>query len=294
MDRTVEPLPAERPATGGRVILGGVESASPSIPGAGPVPVAVEGNERRFRRLRTLNLVAAIFFAAQVVVLMIVAQPAELPVNISFLTEAPGSGLYGSKELFGLRIDVMVAVFLGLAALDHFVVATFGRKTYEGNVAEGINPARWIEYSVSASIMVVLIAMLAGVTNLVALLMMFGANAAMILFGLVMEKVNLGRKEVDWLPFIYGCLIGIVPWIGIALQFVFSSGEGDGVPVFVYIIFGTLFLLFNCFAINMWLAYRGRGRWRDPLFVEFAYVTLSFVAKTALAWQVYAGALAGS
>ena len=271
-----------------------MESATPSIPSAGPAPVSVEGNERRFRRLRTLNLIAAVFFAAQVVVLLIVAQPAELPVNVSFLLEAPGSGIYGSKELFGLRIDILVAVFLGLAALDHFVVATFGRKTYEGNVAEGINPARWVEYSISASIMVVLIAMLSGVSNLIALLMMFGANAAMILFGLVMEKVNLGRKEVDWLPFVYGCLIGIVPWIGIALQFVFSSGEGDGVPVFVYVIFGTLFVLFNCFAINMWLAYRGRGRWRDPLFVEFAYVTLSFVAKTALAWQVYAGALAGS
>ena len=49
---------------------------------------------------------------------MIVAQPAALPVNISFLLEAPGSGLYGSKELFGLRIDVMVAIFLGLAAVE--------------------------------------------------------------------------------------------------------------------------------------------------------------------------------
>ncbi len=275
-------------------MLGFVESASPSVPSAGPVPVTVEDNERRFRRLRRLNLIATFFFAAQVVVLLIVAQPAALPVNISFLLEAPGSGLYGSKELFGLRIDIMVAIFLGLAAVDHFAVATFARKSYEGNVAEGINPARWIEYSVSASIMVILIAMLAGVTNLVALVMMFGANAAMILFGLVMEKVNLGRRETDWLPFVFGCLIGIVPWIGIVLQFVFSSGEGDGVPAFVYIIFATLFVLFNCFAVNMWLAYRGRGRWRDPLFVEFAYVTLSFVAKTALAWQVYAGALAGS
>jgi hypothetical protein len=256
--------------------------------------VAVEGNEKRFRRLRRLNLIATFFFAAQVVVLLIVAQPASLPVNISFLIEAPGAGLYDSKELFGLRIDIMVAIFLGLAAVDHFVVGTFGRKSYEGNVAEGINPARWVEYSVSASIMVVLIAMLAGVSNLIALLMLFGINAAMILFGLVMEKVNLGRREVDWLPFIFGCLVGALPWIGIALQFVFSSGEGDGVPVFVYIIFATLFVLFNCFALNMWFAYRGRGRWRDPLFVEFAYVTLSFVAKTALAWQVYAGALAGS
>jgi len=250
--------------------------------------------DRKLRRLRRLNLIAAVFFAVQVVLILVLAGPASLPVNGSFLLDAPGSGLYGTKELFGLRIDVMIALFLGLAAVDHFVVATFGRRTYEGNVAEGVNPARWIEYSISASIMVVLIAMLAGASDVVALTMMFGANAAMILFGLLMEKVNLGRREVDWVPFIYGCLIGAVPWIGIAIQLGLSQGDGDGVPGFVYIIFASLFILFNGFAVNMWLGYRGKGRWRDPLFVELAYIVLSFVAKTALAWQVYGGALAGT
>ena len=58
-------------------------------------------------------------------------------------------------------------------------------------------------------------------------------------------------------------------------------------------IFVTLLLLFNSFAVNMWLQYRRRGRWADPLFAEKAYLVLSLLAKSALAWQVYAGALAG-
>jgi hypothetical protein len=44
----------------------------------------------------------------------------------------------------------------------------------------------------------------------------------------------------------------------------------------------------------MWLQYRGRGRWAEPAFAERVYLTLSLIAKSALAWQVYAGALAGS
>ena len=56
----------------------------------------------------------------------------------------------------------------------------------------------------------------------------------------------------------------------------------------------TLFILFNTFALNMWLQYRGRGRWANPVFVERVYVWLSLIAKSALAWQVYFGALAGS
>jgi hypothetical protein len=245
-------------------------------------------------RLRRLNLIASVFFAAQVIVLLAIAEPAKLPVVGSFLVGAPGSGEYGSTDLFSLRIDLVVALFLGLAAVDHLAVGTFARRWYESNVTRGINPARWWEYSVSASLMVVLIAMLAGVSDAAALLALFGVNASMIFFGLVMERVNLARGEVDWSPFIFGCVAGAVPWIAIALQFVFSSNEGDGVPGFVYGIFVSLFILFNGFAVNMWLGYRGRGRWSDPLFVERSYIVLSFVAKTALAWQVYSGALAGS
>ena len=244
--------------------------------------------------LRKLNIFATVFFAAQVVVLLIVAKPASLPVTGQFLVGPPGAGEYGSTELFSLRIDLLVALFLTLAAIDHLLVATIGRGWYEKNISEGRNPARWYEYSISASVMIVLIAMLSGVSDAVALLAIFGVNASMILFGLAMERANAGREEVDWAPFVYGCIAGAVPWIAIVIQFILSGSNADGVPGFVYGIFVTLFLLFNCFALNMWLTYRRRGRWQDPLFAEKVYIWLSVTAKTALAWQVYAGALAGS
>ncbi len=249
---------------------------------------------QKLSRLRRLNLIATIFFAVQVIVLLLISEPAELPVIGSFLTDAPGSGQYGSKVLFDLRIDILVALFLALAAVDHFAVGTFARSWYEKNVSRGINPARWWEYSISASIMVVLIAMLAGASDAVALFAIFGVNASMIFFGLVMEKANLGREEVNWSPFIFGCVAGAVPWIAIVIQLALAQSEGDGVPGFVYGIFVSLFILFNGFAVNMWLGYRANGRWKDPLFVEKAYIVLSLVAKTVLAWQVYQGALAGS
>jgi hypothetical protein len=86
----------------------------------------------------------------------------------------------------------------------------------------------------------------------------------------------------------------MVPWIAIALQIGTAEGEGAGVPGFVVAIFVTLLVLFNSFALNMWLQYRRIGRWADPLFAERAYLVLSLAAKSALAWQVYAGTLAGT
>ena len=259
-----------------------------------PDPAPARLDPAAASRLRRLNVIVGSLHALQAVVLLAIATAASLPITASFLIGPPGSGDYGAASLGSLRIDWLVGVFLLLAAIDHLTLSGGRpRRWYEANVARGINPARWWEYSVSASLMVVLIAMLAGVNELVALIALFGANAAMILFGLVQEQMNVDRDEVDWRPFIYGCVIGAVPWIAIAAQLIISTTDGNGVPGFVFAIFITLFLLFNTFAVNMWLQYRGRGRWADPAFAERVYLILSLVAKSALAWQVYAGALAG-
>ena len=53
----------------------------------------------------------------------------------------------------------------------------------------------------------------------------------------------------------------------------------------------SLFLLFNCFAMNQWLQYRRVGRWADYRFAERCYIAWSFIAKSALAWQVFANIL---
>jgi hypothetical protein len=53
----------------------------------------------------------------------------------------------------------------------------------------------------------------------------------------------------------------------------------------------SLFITFNVFAINMVLQYRRIGRWADYLHGERAYMLLSLLAKSLLAWQVFAGTL---
>ena len=55
----------------------------------------------------------------------------------------------------------------------------------------------------------------------------------------------------------------------------------------------SLFILFNCFALVQYLQYKPVGKWANYLRGEKAYIVLSLVAKSALAWQVFAGTLAG-
>jgi len=217
-----------------------------------------------------------------------------LPVSRTFLSGPPGTQPE-SANWFDVRLGPMVALFLLLAAIDHLLVALpILNGTYNRLLGMKRNDIRWIEYSISASLMIVLIAMITGVSDIAALLAIAGVNACMLLFGMLQERMSSpGNGETNWLPFFFGCFAGAVPWLIIALQ-VYSSedlGTGAGVPGFVYGIMISLFLLFNSFAVNMVLQYRQTGRWSSYLFGEKAYITLSLIAKTALAWQVFANIL---
>jgi hypothetical protein len=245
-----------------------------------------------FRRLRWANLVLVCLHAGQAALIVLLGAELLLPVSAQWADGPPGAALPSPDLLFEVSVRWAVAAFLLLAAVDHLVVSLPRvHRWYEARLELGVNYARWIEYSVSASLMIVLIAMFTGIADIRALIAIAGVNAAMILFGLLMEHTNLGRARPDWLPFWFGCIAGAVPWIAVTISLIGSERNGD-VPGFVYGIFVSLFLLFNSFAVNMALQYREIGPWRRYLFGEWGYLVLSLVAKSALAWQIYAGALA--
>ena len=98
------------------------------------------------------------------------------------------------------------------------------------NYKRGINFARWYEYAFSSSLMIIVIAMLSGVYDVGALIGMFGVNAMMILFGLLMELHNQTTKRTDWTAYIFGCIAGVFPWIVIGLH-LFGEGKFSSIPL---------------------------------------------------------------
>jgi hypothetical protein len=139
--------------------------------------------------------------------------------------------------------------------------------------------------------MIVAIGMLVGVYDASSLVMMFALTAIMNLLGLAMEVHNQGAQKTNWLTYWIGCLAGAVPWIVIAFYMWLGWANGSKAPTFVYWIFVSIFLFFNCFAINMVLQYKKVGPWKNYLYGERAYIILSLVAKSLLAWQVFGGTL---
>jgi hypothetical protein len=252
-------------------------------------------SEPRFDRLRIYNLFMGFLHLVQALLIILLSNSFTLPITTSFLTYNRSLGKLWPETsvLVNLPFGIMVAVFLLLSAVAHFSVSSPGIfDWYVSNLKKGINYARWYEYSLSASLMIVLIGLLCGVYDLGALIMAFALTGVMNLCGLVMEVHNQTTRKTNWTSYWVGCIAGIAPWIAIGIYFFGSLGKAaGGVPTFVYFILPTLFVFFFCFAVNMVLQYKKVGPWRDYLFGERAYVFLSLVAKSALAWQVFAGTL---
>jgi len=251
--------------------------------------------EAKYVRLRMYNLLMGCLHLVQAIVLLLLSNDFSLPITTSFVNFIPETGKLGpiTDTVINLPFGPMVTLFLLLSAVAHFTIVSpgvFG--WYVRNLRKGINYARWYEYAFSASLMIVLIGMLCGLYDLAALLMAFVLTAVMNLCGLMMEVHNQVTKKTNWTSYVIGCIAGVVPWVAIAVYFFGSLATAEGgVPSFVYFILPTLFVFFFSFALNMVLQYRKVGPWRDYLFGERMYVLLSLVAKSALAWQVFAGTL---
>ncbi len=266
---------------------------APSTSGPAAPAADADAAALRLRRLRVYNVVMGFLHALQAAAVLVLANDFTLPVTASYLAGPPGSPPQEPTVLFDSPIAWGVAGFLALSAIAHWVVASpwyFPR--YCADLLRGRNIARWVEYSISSSIMIVLIAQITGISDAAALLSIFGVNASMILFGWLQEVYERPGSG-GWLPFIFGCIAGVVPWIAVVL-YVLAPGNPSSAspPGFVYGIIVSLFVFFNVFAVNQLLQYKRVGEWRDYLYGEKAYVLLSLVAKSLLAWQVFASTLA--
>lgn len=257
----------------------------------------VRTQDEQIKRLRGYNIIAGFLHLIQAAglgyVLTLLDNQILFPVTIDYPTGPPGVPVPPERvELFEINIGAGVVGFLLLSSLFHFLISSpmfFGR--YSAGLKLNHNYFRWVEYSLSSSVMIWLIAQLTGVSDFAGLAGIFAVNASMIFFGALQEKYETPGNGKG-LPFIFGSMTGIVPWLIIIVYTIQPGSESAAeIPGFVYGIIVALFIFFNTFAFNQAFQYKKIGRWSNYLFGEATYITLSLVAKSILAWQVFSGAI---
>lgn len=250
--------------------------------------------ESKYKSLRKFNAVMGCFHLIQFILMLALSNNFTLPMTASYLKFNPAteSLQVETNTILNIRLGPLVALFLLISAIAHFSVASpWGYPWYVRNLEKHINYARWYEYAISSSVMIIVIAMLTGIYDISTLIPLFALNACMNFFGLMMELHNQATQKTNWTSFIYGCFAGIIPWIVIAVYLGGATVASSSIPSFVYWIYASIAITYNVFPINMILQYKKIGKWKDYLYGERNYIILSLVAKTLLAWQIFAGTL---
>mgnify|MGYP001138077348 FL=1 len=140
--------------------------------------------EMNTSKLRRYNIIAGVFHLVQMIAVLALANDFTLPIVARYMSGPPGSTFADPITLFDTPVGIGVALFLGLSAFFHFLVVSpkfFPR--YSAGLTQNRNYFRWVEYSISSSVMIVLIAQICGVSDVVAIISLFGVIASMILFG---------------------------------------------------------------------------------------------------------------
>ena len=189
-----------------------------------------------------------------------------------------------------ISFHILSFSFQSLAAITNFTGPILGYQ-YSKMIQNNTNPLRFIEYSFSASIMLIAIALLNGVTDINLITSIGVLTSSCQLCGLVVEFVK--EKKIKWLLHLTG-------WIqfgwayGIIGHAFFKSIEdtngsgGTGPPDFVYIIVIVLFLLYSSFGFVQLIELISN---LNPYTKETSYVILSLSAKLLLGWMIFSNVL---
>ena len=197
-----------------------------------------------------------------------------------------------------LPLTWLVALFFALTSAFHFGNAFFWREFYLSQLERCYTPTRWIEYFLSAPVMIVLIGFTLGVRDRSMLIALAALVATTMPFGYVVEAFARPLSETAWdtplwwqlLPWAIGHVPQLAAWLIILLQFHDSRYDPDDITTsWVYGILYVEVILFFSFGVASAVSHWGTPRhyYRG----EILFQVLSLVSKGLLGGLLLANVL---
>lgn len=217
------------------------------------------------------------------------------------IDEERSTDLLKAHLMFTWSISRSVFFFLFVSSFFHFV-QVFWKGYIEKVLDRFCNFIRWIEYALGASFMTILISQLCNIQDFWLLTHLVLQTILMMVFGYLMEVQNPRQKVstdgVTW----FSHIIGWIPFTGIwgtiiyyFVESVYAVRQNNlDIPNEVYAIVVILALFygsFGCVQIGLYLKLSKDNRKNETYYMrsEYAYIVLSLVSKTILAWLVIGG-----
>lgn len=204
----------------------------------------------------------------------------------------------GRDSVATLNIFILVGIAFLLGGLIHAVFAFNLRGVYIGLLQKGANPWRWIEYAIANSLITGSVALMSGLRDFWAWVLVVTSVAVSMMLGSVVSGL-LRRHQIMLALMVHfvAWVALIAPWAAILVEFVryLNYSKDINVPVPAYIqaaVYACLvFTVLTMFMQSYNIADRWQGRTRFKG-KELTLQTLNFVHKTVVGWLLLGGIMA--
>jgi hypothetical protein len=266
----------------------------------------------QIRKLQVFNILLFIAHAFSAIFIYMnrdkVQDFADIPVYRNVVEIDENNDNYGFKLVKAgtANIPILISVFFGITALFHLYYAIGANSYYKGFINQNYNPSRWFEYAITATIMIVILALTATVQDLPVLLAIIAMTVAIQLMGSIIEK-SISSKSL-WqakMTTMVAWILQVVVFVIIGMAFIQTiktvndklkkEQAKNVIPDWVYAILGTelfFYSLFGFVSLSMLLA-AIKGNNINFYRYEWGYHSLSVVSKLFLGWVIYFGTTQG-
>jgi len=211
-----------------------------------------------------------------------------------------------SERACWMHLTYATACFFLLSCLAHGGAAFLWKKQYLRALGSGYAPFRWVEYTFSAPVMILILAYTSGTITMPVLVSLFGLTSITMFFGHLHEVICRPKSLDEWavasLPFrLQAHFLGYVPqffaWGLVVAQFMEAggasttdaSGEKSQMPTFVYaIVFCELLIFWSFGMVQLVVSLRPPSKYYQG---EIAYMWLSLFSKGLLGLLVLSNVL---
>lgn len=256
------------------------------------------------RTLQKLNLAVAVVLALQAIALLVFGVAYSVPVYVSHLTgDALQTKLRGTEimapalhMLWNLNVAYVAAAALLVTALVYALLATVWRMKYEARLKKESQPLRWVIVAIAGGLMLVALALVAGVNELTDLksIVAFTVLASLGAAWLEMHPVRRGKLDASgWLGVIIALVAAIMPLL-VILDTMAATGifGGVGVPAYAWELFAVSVVGWLLVIGNMHLTNLKQGKWgSNYLYAEAWYTGLILAVETVFVWVLFAAVL---
>jgi len=265
-----------------------VKSAKVTIPKLTGASASVMG-------LRRLHMVAAGLFVVLAIAAGVLMGNDSYQLTVGHLAkDALASGevlVPATKAVYDIEIRWMVVGLLVLSAVLPVLYVTKLEDRYNAYVRNTrMMPYRWIDLAVTGAVMMQIVALLSGVSDIFTLKALGGLVALSFVLSLIAERQNNTSDKVVWSAYVAGIFSGVLPWLFIAGYAVSSVVFGSvASPWYVYALYGVGVASFTLLMIKQCKAYRRKSAAQNYLAVERNYVVISLLTKVAFAAALIVG-----